>query len=67
MIVMPDADLEQVLREFTTIQTRGAEIPLPPGDYDFTVTVTNRSGGNSDSYEFRMHAGDPQAGLLTTP
>lgn len=62
-----DELFERVLREFTTIQTRGAEIPLPPGDYDFTVTVTNRSGGNSDSYEFRIHAGDPQAGLLTSP
>lgn len=58
---------ERVLREFTTIQNRGAEIPLPPGDYDIAVTVTNRSGGSPASYEFRMHAGDPQAGLISLP
>ena len=56
---------ERVLREFTTIQTRGAEIPLAPGDYDFTLTVTNKAGGNSASYQFRMHAGDPQARVIS--
>lgn len=60
-----DELFERVLIEFTTIQTRGAEIPLPPGDYDFTVTVTNKAGGSPASYEFRMHAGDPQAGFLS--
>ncbi len=58
---------ERVLSEFTTIQTRGAEIPLPPGDYDFTLTVRNKAGGAPASYEFRMHAGDPQAGVISTP
>jgi hypothetical protein len=58
---------QRVLNEFTTIQTRGAEIPLPPGDYDFTLTVKNKAGGNPASYNFRMHAGDPQAGVISTP
>jgi len=62
-----DELFERVLREFTTIQTRGAEIPLPPGDYDVTMAVTNRAGGSPASYEFRMHAGDPQAGVILTP
>ena len=58
---------ERVLSEFTTIQTRGAEIPLPPGDYDFALTVTNKAGGDPASYEFRMHAGDPQARVISIP
>jgi hypothetical protein len=58
---------QRVLREFTTIQTRGAEIPLVPGDYDFTLTVTNKAGGSPARYEFRMHAGDSQARVISTP
>ena len=58
---------QRVLQEFTTIQTRGAEIPLPPGDYEFTLTARNKAGGNPSSYKFRMHAGDPQAGVISTP
>lgn len=58
---------ERVLREFTTIQTRGAEIPLAPGDYDFTLTVSNKAGGASASYQFRMHAGDPDARVISIP
>jgi hypothetical protein len=58
---------QRVLQEFTTIQTRGAEIPLPPGDYEFTLTAKNKAGGQAVSYKFRMHAGDPQAGVISTP
>ena len=58
---------ERVLQEFTTIQTRGAEIPLPPGDYEFTLSVKNMAGGNPASYKFLMHAGDPQAGVISAP
>lgn len=58
---------QRVLQEFTTIQTRGAEIPLPPGDYSFTLTVTNKNGGSKGSYSFNMHAGDPQTGVIVTP
>lgn len=58
---------ERVLSEFTTIQTRGAEIPLPPGDYRFTVTVTNKAGGAPARYTFTMHAGDTNAGVVSIP
>jgi hypothetical protein len=55
---------QRVLKEFTNIQTRGAEIPLPPGDYDFTLTVTNKNNNKKASHAFQMHAGDPQAGVI---
>jgi len=58
---------QRVLNEFTTILARGAEIPLPPGDYEFTLSVKNKAGGSPVSHTFMMHAGDPQAGVISTP
>ncbi len=58
---------QRVLNEFTTILARGAEIPLPPGDYEFTLSVKNKAGGSPVSHKFMMHAGDPQAGVISTP
>ncbi|MGB5396671.1 MAG: hypothetical protein WBN96_05935, partial [Gammaproteobacteria bacterium] len=58
---------QRVLNEFTTILARGAEIPLPPGDYEFTLSVKNKAGGSPVNYKFMMHAGDPQAGVISTP
>ena len=57
----------QVLRRFTTIQTQGAAIPLPPGDYSFTLRVRNRSGGEPGRYTFTMHAGEPSAAFISAP
>ena len=55
---------ESVTREFATIQNQGATIPLPPGDYEFTLRVRAAVGGNRDDYTFRFHAGDGDAGIL---
>jgi len=55
---------EQVMLEFTTIQTEGALMPLPPGDYTYTLRVVNGNGSASDEVSFRFHAGDPNAGVL---
>ena len=60
-----DQLFQRVLQEFTTIQTRGVEIPLPPGDYDFSLNIKSKSGGVTAPYKFRMHAGDPEAGVIT--
>jgi hypothetical protein len=58
---------QRVLQQFTTIMTRGAEIPLPPSNYRFTLTVKNKVNGATGSYSFMMHAGDPQTGVLSAP
>lgn len=54
----------RVTREFTTIQTRGASIPLPPGDYTFKLVVKNLQNNKSDNYSFRFHTGDANAGVI---
>lgn len=59
-----DALFELVTREFATIQTRGATIPLPPGDYTFQVRVSTNDGHTVDEYEFAFRGGDEDAGLL---
>lgn len=54
----------QVLQEFTTIQTEGALIPLAPGDYEIAVVIRNGDGSSSDEERFRIHAGDTDARVL---
>jgi hypothetical protein len=58
---------QSVLQQFTTILTRGANIPLAPADYKFTVSVKDKVNGATGSYSFMMHAGDLDARVLTTP
>ena len=53
-----------VTREFATIQTHGATIPLPPADYTFRLTVNPDGHGSGDEYTFTFRAGDEGAGLL---
>lgn len=55
---------DQVMQEFLTIQTRGAEIPLPPGDYKFTLRVTDKGGTLAAQQSYAFHAGDGQARIL---
>jgi len=62
-----DQLFQSVLRQFTTIMTRGANIPLAAADYKFTVSVKNKLNGATGSYSFMMHGGDLDAGVLTTP
>ena len=55
---------ERVSQEFNTIQTRGATIPNPSGDYTFTVLVRQRDTNGEARINFRIHAGDTSAKLL---
>jgi hypothetical protein len=57
----------QVLTEFTTLKTEGALIPMPTGDYNFTLRITNAAGTASDEYSFRFHGGDTTARELPLP
>jgi len=41
-----------------------ATIPLPPGDYDFTLRVRTADGRARDEYTFRFHAGDGSSGVI---
>ena len=50
-----DQLFEKVILEFTSVQTHGAEIPLPPGEYSFRVKV--KAPGAAGSYSFRFVAG----------
>jgi hypothetical protein len=54
----------RVTKEFTTLQTQGAAIPLPPGDYTFTLVIKNQRNTKSDSYAFNFHAGDSNARVI---
>lgn len=58
---------QSVMKEFTTLQTRGAEIPLSPGDYKITLVVTNKATGQAGQYSFKIRAGGPDAKLITAP
>lgn len=58
---------QSVMKEFTTLQTRGAEIPLPPGDYKITLVVTNKATGQAGQYSFKIRAGGPDAKVITAP
>jgi len=53
-----------VTREFATLQTHGATIPLQPGDYTFTLRVITSDGKAQDEYVFLFHAGDEDAGIV---
>ena len=53
-----------ITREFATIQTHGATIPLQPADYNFTLRVSPNGDGSSDEYSFSFRAGDENAGVL---
>jgi len=54
----------RVTREFTTLQTQGALIPLPPGEYKFTVLATNKNGTKDGRTDFIFVTGDAQARVI---
>ena len=62
-----DQLFDDVLAEFITLRTEGALIPMPPGDYTFTLRVTNSAATASDEYTFRFHGGDATARELPVP
>jgi hypothetical protein len=56
---------DRVVREFTTIQTRGATIPLAPGRYTFEVRVWNADHTMNDRVVFEFDAGGDGTGRRT--
>jgi hypothetical protein len=59
-----DTVFDLVTREFATIQTHGATIPLPPADYTFRLRVEPDGRGSGDEYGFTFRAGGEGAGVL---
>lgn len=57
-----DQLFEKVILEFTSVQTHGATIPLPPGEYNFEVRV--KASGAAGKFGFRFVGGQLGAGLI---
>lgn len=47
----------EITKEFTTILSRGATMPLQPGNYSFTLTLWNSARTQSDTYTFNFVGG----------
>ena len=58
---------QQVMKEFTTLQTRSAELFDGLGDYKITLVVTNKATGETGQYNFMIRAGGPDAKVITAP
>jgi hypothetical protein len=54
----------EITREFTTLRRDGIIMPLPPGDYSYTEEVT--VGSSSARVNFKFHAGDANASVMTS-
>ena len=59
-----DVLFDQVTREFTSVQTRGATVPLRPGDYDFRIVARRVDGKAVGSFAFRFRGGGIDARVL---
>lgn len=57
-----DALFDKVIQEFTSVQSHGATVPLPPGEYEFEVRV--QSGKASGSYRFHFRGGEQAAKFI---
>ncbi len=56
---------EQVMNEFITLETRGAEIPLPAGEYAFSLRITDKETKQEAEYSFQFKGGDYDAGVMS--
>jgi len=53
-----DVLFDEITREFTSLQTRGAMLPLEPGDYTFSIVVRRTDTGAATRSSFRFRTGD---------
>ncbi|MDH5257070.1 MAG: VWA domain-containing protein, partial [Gammaproteobacteria bacterium] len=66
----PDSDdlltvFDGAVQEFTTLQTHGAALPLPPGNHTFTLRVKNKSGNLFAEHTFAFTTDGETASILT--
>lgn len=59
-----NALFDRVILEFTTIQSQGVTLPIPPGQYRFRIKVRRTDADAETSYTFNFHGGDFSARLL---
>ncbi len=57
-----DKVFDRVALELTSIQTRGATVPLPSGDYRLDVVVRQRGANAKAVHSLEFHGGDAAAG-----
>ena len=55
---------DSVVKEFTTLQTHGASMPLQDGNYTFTLHVANKSGNSFAEYNFDFNTSEEGASIL---
>ena len=68
LLVSPrDVDdlFDQIRREFTELQSSGAVMALPPGDYEFRLLAESRNGRASGEVRFRFRVGTDGAELIS--
>jgi hypothetical protein len=61
LVVSPrnvDDLFDLIQREFTTLQSSGAVVALPPGEYEFRLVAESRKGNASGDVSFRFRIGD---------
>lgn len=59
-----DQLFDQVIREFTSVQSHGVTIPLPPGQYGFRLRVRRAGSDTRYDYTFRFIGGQVGARVL---
>lgn len=55
---------EEVIQEFSTVQSHGVLFPWPAGDYDFELRLSPSESSAAARVNFRFHAGDASAGVI---
>lgn len=54
-----------IQREFTTLQSSGAVVALPPGEYEFRLVTEHRNGRASGDVSFRFRIGEGGAEVIS--
>jgi len=54
----------EVIKEFSTVQSHGLLFAWPPGDYDFELRLSPSESSEAARIRFRFHAGDASAGVI---
>jgi hypothetical protein len=59
-----DGLFDQVIAEFTSVQSHGVTVPLPPGNYGFKLRVQRMGSSAHADYAFQFRGGEMGARIL---